>query len=121
MTVRDGPDIIGMTAAGQPIIKSTGCCEHFERQRSTLACTQECWYCKYADFRENTALQKNYGVCRLKGCIPSPKLSDDDLDTVVGGMTTEVGQAKYKCECGAVFCCAMTECPICHSTKIRKA
>lgn len=120
MTARGIPDVIGVTAAGRPIITSIGCCAHFERQNSVLGCTRECWYCKYADFRENTALQKQYGVCRRERGKPSPKLSDDDLDAVVGGVAAEPEQIAYKCQCGAVFCCPIAECPICHSTEIQK-
>lgn len=120
MTTRGGPDVIGVTAAGRPIITSTGCCAQFERQKSALITVRECWYCKHADFRENTALQKDYGICRRERGKPSPKLSDDDLDTVVGGVAAESGQAEYKCQCGAVFCCPMAKCPICHSTEIQK-
>ncbi len=127
MTARGIPDVIGVTAAGRPIIKSTGCCAHFERQQSALAGARECWYCKYADFREDTALQKHYGICRREQGRLSPKLSDDDLDAVVGGMTAESDQTTYapdhgsKCECGALFCRLITECPICHNTNIQKS
>lgn len=66
MTARGIPDVVGMTDAGRPIITSTGCCGHFERQKGALASARECWYCKYADFRENTEQQTHYGICRLK-------------------------------------------------------
>lgn len=126
MTARGIPDVIGVTAAGRPIIKSTGYCAHFERQQSALTGARECWYCKYADFREDTVLQKHYGICKWEQGRLSPRLSDDDLDTVVGGVTAESAQTAYaanqgyKCECGAVFCCPITECPICHNTNIQK-
>ncbi len=126
MTTRGIPDVIGITALGRPIITSTGCCAYFERQNSALACTRECWYCKYADFRENTALQKRYGICRRERGKSSPMLSEDDLDEVVGGLVSESGQMGYntndgyKCQCGAIFCCQITECPICHNTNIQK-
>lgn len=119
MTARGIPDVIGVTAVGRSIITSTGCCTHFERQNSVLGCTQECWYCKYADFRENTVQQKQYGVCRREGGKLFAKLSDDELDEVVGGILASE-QIVYKCQCGAVFCCPMVECPICHSTEIQK-
>lgn len=48
MTARGIPDVVGMTEAGRPIITSTGCCGHFERQKGALASARQCWYCKYA-------------------------------------------------------------------------
>ncbi len=124
MTARGIPDVVGMTEAGRPIITSTGCCGHFERQNGALTSARECWYCKYADFRENTEQQTHYGICRLKRSKPSPKLSDDELDAAVGGIG-ESGQAipaggGYQCKCGAVFYCPIPECPVCHNTEIRK-
>lgn len=120
MTIRGGPNVIGVTAAGRPIITSTGYCAHFERQMSALITIRECWYCMHADFRDNTALQKDYGVCRREGDKLSSKLTDDDLEAVVGGVIVESAQAVYKCQCGAVFCCPLAECPICYSTEIQK-
>ena len=122
MTARGSLTVIGMTGEGLPIIKSTGCCPHFERQKSTLACTQECWYCKNADFREDTALQKHFGICRREQSKRKTKHSDSDLDAVVGGVAVESEQIAYQCQCGAVFYCPISECPICHSkeTKITR-
>ncbi|QOX63008.1 hypothetical protein FRZ06_06455 [Anoxybacterium hadale] len=120
MTSRQTPDVIGTSAAGWWIITSTGCCANFERQESALACARECWYCKYADFRENTALQKHYGTCRRKSSKPSVKLSDEDLDEVVGGVSVESDQASYQCQCGAVFSFRVNECPICYNREIQK-
>ncbi|MEG1221334.1 MAG: hypothetical protein RSD43_03755 [Anaerovoracaceae bacterium] len=56
-------DIIGYSDDGKPIVAPTNCCHLFLGQEDSLCLVQECWYCKYADFRTNPNMRLNYSIC----------------------------------------------------------
>lgn len=50
------------------IVKETHSCEYYEPVPGRLFCMQECWYCKWSDFRfEGGELSAGKSICRYPG------------------------------------------------------
>lgn len=55
--------VIGVTDDGYPIVTEDYGCPRWEAAQKK-GCTQECWYCKYADFRKSIQVSIHSSVCR---------------------------------------------------------
>lgn len=55
--------IIGYSDDCRPIVTPTYCCDLFLGQEDSLCLIQECWYCKYADFRKSIDVKLNHSIC----------------------------------------------------------
>ncbi|MEG1790129.1 MAG: diguanylate cyclase [Oscillospiraceae bacterium] len=91
--------IIGITDEGRPIVVADYQCVYFSRQSECLTGVQECWYCKYADFRKTCDINLRQSVCRCpknqmnvvsggkNEMLPSP-LIEKFVSNIKGGVIT---------------------------------
>lgn len=99
--------IIGITDDGQPIVTADYQCPHFTEQAARLTGVQECWYCKFADFRKTCDIMLRQSICRcpqnrvsVLSCVkneqdlqPSP-FFEKFVSHIKGGIITCVWSSK---------------------------
>ena len=56
--------IVGISDEGNPLVRATYKCGFFTGQPDALCPMQECWYCKYADFRKSETVKIVISICR---------------------------------------------------------
>lgn len=56
--------VIGVTDDGYPIVTEDYSCAHWTGASQRLNRVQECWYCRYADFRKSTEIHISSSICR---------------------------------------------------------
>ncbi len=64
--------VIGITDDGFPIVTGEHSCAYWQPGAGGLYETQECWYCRYADFRKTSQITLQKSICRNPRCRLTP-------------------------------------------------
>lgn len=60
--------VIGITDDGYPIVTDDHACPYWQTGTEGLCSMQECWYCKFADFRKTSRMTLQKSICRNPRC-----------------------------------------------------
>ncbi|MEA5137241.1 MAG: hypothetical protein VB035_14000 [Candidatus Fimivivens sp.] len=60
--------MIGITEDGYPIVTGEHSCPHWAAGSGGAFEMRECWYCRYADFREPPKISLENSICHCPSC-----------------------------------------------------
>ncbi|MEM1485512.1 hypothetical protein V6615_11625 [Oscillospiraceae bacterium PP1C4] len=60
--------VIGITQDGYPIVTGEYSCPYWEAGTGGTFEMQECWYCKFSDFRKFLQITLDKSVCHCPSC-----------------------------------------------------